>query len=365
VREALKILFFPFAQSNPYQQQLSRCLQSRGDEVDYLLPEQSPWGLFQYLCGRKRVDILHLHWTHPYLLGGSLPTCFLKALRFFIFLVLAKAVQVKLVWTIHNLGSHEKQHPRFERFCHRQLVALCDKIIVHSQYAQKKVMAEYRIVSQNHSIHVIPHGNYIDIYPNTFSRENARRELGILHDQQVFLYFGQIRSYKGIPELLEAFSQLNAPRAFLMIAGRPYDVDLCDRLNDMIKGKENVRASLEFVPDERIQVYMNAADAIVLPFQDIFTSGSLLLAMSFGKAIILPALDSLDELIDDLGFLSYSPADQEGLRCTMQEALSKDLLSMGGHNLEKAQTFDWQRIGEMTRNVYLEAVLAPKKSVMC
>lgn len=365
MREALKILFFPFAQSNPYQEQLIRCLQFRGDEVDYLLSEQSPWVLFQYLRGIKRVDILHLHWTHAYLLGGSLPTCLLKALRFFIFLILAKTVKVKLVWTIHNLGSHEKQHPRFERFCHRQLVALCDKIIVHSEYAQKKVIAEYRIVSENHSIHVIPHGNYIDIYPNTLSREDARRELGILDDQQVFLYFGQIRSYKGIPELLKAFSQLNAPRAYLMIVGRPYDEGLRDRLNDMIKGKENVRAALEFVPDERIQVYMNAADAIVFPFQDIFTSGSLLLAMSFGKAIILPALDSLNELIDNSGFLSYPPDDQDGLRSTMEEALSKDLFGMGEHNLEKARTFDWQGIGDMTRNVYLKAVLASKKSDMC
>ena len=43
-----------------------------------------------------------------------------------------------------------------------------------------------------------------------------------------------------------------------------------------------------FVPDGEVQHYLLAADAVVLPFKEILTSGSAMLALSFGRPVVAP-----------------------------------------------------------------------------
>ena len=48
--------------------------------------------------------------------------------------------------------------------------------------------------------------------------------------------------------------------------------------------------ALRYIPDAELQVWLRAADVVVLPFRDILTSGSAILALSFGRAVVAPAL---------------------------------------------------------------------------
>jgi len=99
---------------------------------------------------------------------------------------------------------------------------------------------------------------------------------------------------------------------------------------------------------------MNASDVVVFPFQKIFTSGSVLLAMSFRKAVIAANLKFLDEVLAPDGRILYDPNDSDGLQGAMQRALSSDLRVMGMQNRDKAKGFDWKVIGEQTLQVYRE-----------
>ncbi len=109
---------------------------------------------------------------------------------------------------------------------------------------------------------------------------------------------------------------------------------------------------LGFVPDDDLQLYLNAADAIALPYREIFTSGSVLLAMTFGKAVIAPRRGCIGQTLDDAGAILYEASDPQGLPEALRRALDSDLHDMGAHNQARLDEFGWERIAAATLEVY-------------
>lgn len=67
------------------------------------------------------------------------------------------------------------------------------------------------------------------------------------------------------------------------------------------------------IDDFVLKDYMKAADVMVLPYRDIINSGSAILGMSFGKAIIAPHLGCIPEILKSEGGILYDPNDKNGL----------------------------------------------------
>jgi len=58
---------------------------------------------------------------------------------------------------------------------------------------------------------------------------------------------------------------------------------------------------------------MNACDVVVFPYQEILTSGAVILAMSFGRACVAPRLGCIQDVLDDKGAFIYEPSNKAGL----------------------------------------------------
>jgi len=111
-----------------------------------------------------------------------------------------------------------------------------------------------------------------------------------------FLFFGQVEPYKGVEDLLTAFSRLpESVGARLTIAGRCRDPDLRRRLT----AGRNVRLRLEYIPACEVTPLMAEADSVVLPFRQVTTSGSAELALAHGRPLIVPDLPGLAGLPED------------------------------------------------------------------
>ena len=82
-----------------------------------------------------------------------------------------------------------------------------------------------------------------------------------------------------------------------------------------------MRLDLGFVPDEELQVYLRAADVVACPFLEIFTSGSVLLAMSFERAVIAPRRGCVTETLDEAGGILYDADDPQGLEGALRVAM--------------------------------------------
>lgn len=351
----MKALFIPdFSKGNPYQKALADSLSKEGIQISF--GTKSPFfSTSMSAMNHWKPDILHLHWTHPFLVASSRWDTILKSTSFICELVMLKLFGIKLVWTVHNIASHEGRFRSIELFFHRLLARVCNRIIVHSLSAKTDVMNAYGMTNDS-QIAVIPHGNYINSYKNEVDRSEARERLRIDSESLVFLCFGSIRAYKGIPELINAFQTLGLPAARLLIGGRPFTDEISRDLLKMCSENGSITCVFEFIPEDAVQIYMNAADVVVLPYRDILTSGAVILAMSFGKPIIAPAMGCIPDILDDEGSFQYDPSREDGLLEAMQHALGADLLKMGKHNFELAEQLQWNDIGRRTREVYQECL---------
>lgn len=349
----MKVIFIPdYSSHNPYQHELAKAL-ARYDVSVTMSNRISKFPIFGAMMVRNKPNVLHVHWTHPFLIGDNRVKSINKSIRFMAELLILKILGVKVVWTVHNLLAHERKHQKIELFFHKLFAKLCNRIMVHCRHARKAVLQTYNLPDHfKAKIFVIPHGNYINSYENIESRGQARLKLGLGDREFVFLYFGVIRPYKGLTQLVDAFRKLQSPQVRLLIVGKPLDGAIGAELLHYCRSDSRIQAFLKFVPDKDIQTYMNAADVVVLPFQDILTSGSALLAMSFRKPIITPHIGCLSELLDSEGSFLYDPSEEEELLRAMQQALNASLDKMGLHNYDKAKHFTWDEIAQKLYELY-------------
>jgi len=360
----MNVLMMPdYSDGNPYQRRLRDALESRGVTVSLTKGE-----CFAVLFGGFRVmpvlgafrdrgspDVLHLHWVYPFTIGKHRPLTLAKGLQFLFELFVARLLGVEIVWTVHNLWEHERRAPRFDRFYRRVIVRLCGRIVVHCEAARGEVVEAYDLPARHREkVTVIPHGNYVDCYPGETTCEEARSRLGLEPDETVFLYFGRIREYKNVPELVTAFKRLDRDDIRLLVVGSPRNDAVADRITAQIGPEDSVRTEFTFVPEEEVQVYMRGTDIVTLPFSDLLTSGSTMLAMSFGKPVVVPGIGCVDELVSgDCGF-TFDPDAEGALRAALERALEADLEAVGRHNYERAESFRWGPIGSATAEVYRE-----------
>lgn len=348
----MKIIFLPkHGRVNPYQQLLVKSLRAQGLTVQ-LKNGNGPFPILGAIRKYGMPQILHLHWTHPFLACDSILKTAVLVVRFFCELLVLKSFGVKLVWTIHNLFHHEKR-VKGERHINKMLVGICNQIIVHASFGKAEAGRAYGLsLNAMKKINVIPHGHYMDIYENRISKDDARRKLGLNKHCVVFLYFGIIRPYKGIPQLLTSFGDLDNKDVNLVIAGMPKGKDVKEKILESAKSDKRIRTYLYEISEDAIQMYMNASDVVILPFQNVFTSGSVLLSMSFGKAVIAPNFSFLKETVHSKGAIFYKSDDPGEMKKALLKALDSDLNGMGRYNYEMAKNYDWKAIGQKTCEVY-------------
>ena len=349
----MKVLMLPdYSQNNPYQRELVNALEKCGVHVTLCNFSVLPLLRAVWVCGKP--DVLHLHWTDRFIVAGNWPKTMLKTLRFLTDLFVIKTLGIKVVWTVHNLSNHEKMNSSYESFVNRILVHFYDQLIVHCSAARQAVIQLYHLAGRHaNKVHVIPHGHYIDSYENTITRYDARVELEYEEDAILFLFFGSVRPYKGLFELIDAFCKIENLKARLLIVGNPSNDMTKKELITRCQIDDRIKTSLQYVPEGEIQIYMNAADVAIFPYTDILTSGSVLLAMSFGKAIVVPRIGCIPETLDAQGSFLYDPNDVDGLSRAMRNALQSDVETMGQHNIVNALNFNWGKIAQMTYDVYI------------
>ena len=357
----IKVLVFP-KDVNPYQELLYVPLRKKGVVVSYLQPpfhSHTLWLLFLFIpqiiyFRLKGYTIFHLHWLYPFTFPFM--NNWFSRLFFTLYvpfcLLFIKLIGFKLVWTVHNLTSHEKLFLN-DRYISFLLAHLADIKIVHSKNTIP-LMKELDYNTRN--LHVIPLGNYIGYYPNTVTRQDARKKLGIGQVGIAFLFFGLIRSYKGILELTKEFSSLlgKNKEIKLLIAGECQDKNTRDYLNKFQgKNRNQVFLALYHIYDEEVQYYFDSADVVIFPFKNITTSSSAILAFSFGKPIIAPLIGNIVDFPRDSG-IYYNREEKDGLKNAIIKSIKRknNLPEMGRKAYDYAKILSWKESARKTYDVF-------------
>ena len=342
-----RIYFWPdYSSANPYQKLLygslpDNCSLYSGD-IDCAIKavaDKSQEGLV----------VFHLHWLNQFLKTGTSKSKYLEHTEKF----LEKLTQFKkrggkVVWTIHNVVSHEGgEAANWELEFVLKLLKIVDKVHIHSERSIPEIETKYTIPREK--LEVVAHGSYFGYYPNYIDAAEARARLNLKKDDIVFCFVGQIRAYKGLDFLLESFIRLveEERRVKLVIAGKAESSISGNPLVRRLIDQGVIRFSDGFVSDEDLQIFFNAANFSVFPYQNILTSGSVMLSLSFGVPVITPRVGMTSEVIaaGKNGFL-YEEKSNVELYSALKQAVQ--FFDLGTNNEMKqasfnvAGSYDWK-----------------------
>jgi len=346
-----RALFVPdYRSSNPYQELLADGCRKNGIDVFFLEKNIVGFFLLSRTVVKQKIDVLHLHWIH-YFFGKK--NDLIKSILFLCDIIICKYIlKKKVFWTVHNLYSHEANYSKLENFVRRKMAKIAQNIFCHSLEAKRIIAEEYNIDEKK--IVNIQHGSYVGYYKNNILRGQARERLEIDEKKFVYLFHGQIRGYKGVEQLIDAFLKCNKKDGILLIAGKTKDPDFRCEIEERSKKNKNIRIHLEYIEDDNLQVFYNAADVVVLPFQKILMSGSLILALSFFKPVISPRGNkTILEYIPKSNFLYNEEKDNLGLVMNYAYEQREKLTEIERENREYIKTLSWDGAGEILNRYYI------------
>lgn len=284
---------FRTAHANPYNARLYTTIAAEGCTVRDL----SYVRLFT-----RRIDVVHLHWPELTFLTGRDWRVLARLLLFRAGLRVARLrAGTKLVWTVHNVTSHERRAtPRLRAMHRRLLVEEVDGLLSLTEGGLSAARAAYPELADIPAA-VTPHGHYRGDYDFSPSHVEARAERDIDPGATLIACVGMIRTYKNVPDLVRTVVASDDAGLRLAVAGKPAGAALAEEIRSAASGDPRVTLDLAFQSDAAIAGWLRAADLVALPYRAIQNSGSAILALSADRPVVVPALGAMRELQELVG----------------------------------------------------------------
>jgi beta-1,4-mannosyltransferase len=272
--------------------------------------------------------ILHIQWPERYFSRPQLWRAWQGALKLFVLLSVARWRGMPVVLTMHNLEAHQVFHSWLERFAWQRVLRRVDGCIHLSETAQHQAIGRYPELLRVRNV-VVRHPAY-PLPSIRVPRREARQVAGLSHESRVLLYFGAIRPYKGITLLVHAFREFTDSEARLVIAGEVLDATYAEEVRTEAESDPRILV-IDRRLDDELDLWITAADAVVLPYERVLNSGSALYALSRGRPILVPDIGSMPDLAAEVGanwVSTYRPgtldAEQLGALLTLAEGRPED-----------------------------------------
>jgi D-inositol-3-phosphate glycosyltransferase len=338
-----------------------RFLNFRGDQKKQGNVAMKLWKLLDYYAelvryaAHSKPKVLHILWNNK-----------IEVFDRTILMLYYKAMGKKIALTAHNVNQarRDAKDSWLNRVTLRIQYQLCDHIFVHTEKMKEELCQDFDVAEK--AVTVIRHP-VNDAFPDTeLTPAEAKRRLGLEDDEKAILFFGRIRPYKGIEYLLDAFRLLPADEQAkyrLIVAGEPKkgSEDYLHQIRESVQRdfKEGqVILRIQFIPDEEMEVYLKGADVLVLPYKEIFQSGVLFLAYSFGLPVVATDVGSFREEIVEgsTGFLCQ-PGDPADLAKAIEIYFNSDLFRNLGIRRQEVKDYahanhSWNAVAELTCNAY-------------
>ncbi len=268
-----------------------------------------------------------------------------------------------LVLTAHDILPREPKPGQLA--AQRRLYGRFDAIVVHSEHGRARLTDELGV--DQALVHVIEHGAFEAAgsdggvfetgAPDGGGRATeildggvrARAQAPFRTDRDVVLFFGLLRPYKGLADLLEAWRGIED--AELWVVGMPrFDVSALRRA-----APSNVRFVERFVSDEEMGACFGRADLVVLPYREADQSGVAFTALGAGVPMLLSDVGGFPELAATGAARTFPAGDVEALHATLRELLDDPdaRVQMATHARTAAEgRYSWDAIARRTLELY-------------
>lgn len=317
----------PRPTTNPYVTQLWTSLRAAGVDV-------RPFSWRTALLGRY--DVFHVHWPENLVRSHARWRTLARQLLMMALLVRIGLGRTPVVRTLHNLRGHEESG-RVEALLLDWLDRLTTvRILINGESATPQGVAA----------RVILHGHYREWFgdvPLPVRREGR------------LAYFGLVRAYKGVEDLISAFRGLDDPRLSLTVSGSPRTEDLATDLRRLADGDERIVLELSYVSDEQLVQRVGESELVVLPYRTMFNSGAALAALSMNRPVLVPASPTSAALSQEVGpgwvFTFSGELSPEDLAEALR--LARDPSRSATPDLSARE---WATAGDQHRLAYLQSL---------
>jgi beta-1,4-mannosyltransferase len=200
---------------------------------------------------------------------------------------------------VHNKLPHADKYISLNKIIRKYMAHISDKLQVHCK-TEIDILAPFFNVDKSKFFIV----NHPEFPAEIIEKRNAVELLNkrffhgkIESGDKLFLMFGEMAGYKGIKEIVAIFNSLNV-RKKLIIGGivKKGNMKYYNEFSSSVKNRDQILIYNKRIPDEDIPVFFNSCDYALFNFRDVLTSGSVVLALNYGKNVIVPSKGCLKEL---------------------------------------------------------------------
>lgn len=321
----------PRRTTNPYLTQLLDCIPADVEVLTF------SWS--RALLGRY--DVLHVHWPEVLLRASTAPRTWARRVLFAALMLRLAATRTPVVRTLHNLASHE-----VGPWSERVLIAVCERRT--TDWIRLNPLTPPPTPAP---VDTIPLGDYAEWFAGVDVPEPEPGRL---------LYFGLIRPYKGVEQLLDAFRQTSGTHPRLHVVGNPSGDALVALIRASCAADARIQARLEYVDDASLADEVGRSELVVLPFREMHNSSSVLLALSLGRPVLVPSNAVSEALAAEVGpgWIHTYVGDLTADVLTVTLAAVGDHTRPDGPDLSQRT---WERIGRQHRDVYRRATLGARR----
>lgn len=216
---------------------------------------------------------------------------------------------------------------------------LASEYVVHSEADRKLVSERYDIDEKR--ISIIPIGLFYQYA--SLDKSESRKFLGIV-ENNVILFFGLLRPYKGVTYLIQAFESLPdtlRENTSLVIAGEPWEDKEALELARLSPYSSQIKLYPEYISDEEVPIFFSSADVLVLPYIRASQSGVAHIAISYGMPIVASKVGGLVESLSKYSGSVFVPATDID---ALSHALSSLLTQKKGIIYEVPKDLQWDDI---------------------
>jgi glycosyltransferase involved in cell wall biosynthesis len=252
---------------------------------------------------RQRPGVLVLQWWT----GAVLHSLYLLARA-------ARRQGARVVVEFHEVQDvGEQAVPLVSRYVDAglpHLLRLADAFVVHSAF--DRTALEERFGLGDRPVAVVPHGPYGQFGTGACPPDDERGPCRLL-------YFGVIRPFKGVEDLLRAWEEMDEDEAagyHLTVVGETWEQwTLPSQLITTSRHRDRTSFVNRYVTDEEVAQFFAAADVVVLPYHRSSASGPLHIAMAAGLPVVLTSVGGLVEAAQGYeGAVFVPPQDPQALR---------------------------------------------------
>jgi glycosyltransferase involved in cell wall biosynthesis len=303
--------------------------------------------------------IWHIHWIDGFFRGSLqrfglnksyVGISLIRFMAFLMVLLLVKLLKTSIVWSVHNLKSHEFDGTILERWVTKILLHFSDRVTGFNQYIKNKLMKHYGF----NSTMMMRQGLYEGCYPDQICSKEAKNVFGVYDKKLVLLMFGGLQKYKGVDILIKSIIAYDQDDIALIIAGTSKNnPGYGESVNKLAAGDPRIILIDRYIPDEEVQCFFRAADYSIYPYRRIANSGAIFLSYTFGVPVIScdkGGVREITELMPETAILMKEPTTDNILIALNEARLKKKKALLAMPKMQKK--LSWKLIEQEIIDVF-------------